>query len=128
MLKTYTLLTVLLLGGCVTVGSGHQYGCWCGKNIPAETDFPEPIDAWDQSCKTHDLCYRERGIENPECDFEFTRELKRLRSVHGRMPGQLQAAHDFFRSRRQTGGIFAQAEFTREDFEKKGMETECAQR
>lgn len=122
------LTSVVFVTGCASVGEGHQYGCWCGKNTPAEGSFPLPIDPWDAACKSHDLCYGENGIDDPRCDIEFTTRLRELEKSQGRMPGQLQAAYDFFQSRRIPNHISVDAEFTLQDLDKRGMVEECAQR
>ena len=101
----YRLLIVsaflLQLSGCGTFGPAPVYGCGCGKNQPAPNEGPRPADAWDETCRTHDLCYRRYGVNNSYCDANFLRELQSIALSTGYMPGQMQGAYTYFWSRLQ---------------------------
>jgi len=52
------------------------YGNWCGPNHPPDVNnAPEPIDLLDQQCKTHDLCYVEKGYLDCHCDRVMVLEI-----------------------------------------------------
>lgn len=96
------LIAISLLPGCAVLGfDSAVYGCWCGKGEPPEGENPNPIDMWDAACMRHDLCYRDWGMDNPQCDINFINELRYIRATHHfeRVPSQMQVAHDFFFSR-----------------------------
>ena len=103
------LIIISFLSGCAALGfDSAVYGCWCGKGEPPEGENPYPIDIWDAACMRHDICYRNRGINNPQCDMDFINEL---RSIHARnpylqVPAQMQVAHDFFYSRLAGRGYY----------------------
>ena len=81
MVRQVLLLTfVLALSGYAALGSGPApvYVCWCGKNQPAPAEDPIPVDAWDAACKQHDLCYRRRGRDHPQCDIAFIQRLEAI--------------------------------------------------
>ncbi|MGG3451736.1 phospholipase A2 family protein [Domibacillus aminovorans] len=44
--------------------SFQYYGNWCGPGYGGGT----PIDSIDQACKTHDLCYKSKGMYKCSCD------------------------------------------------------------
>ena len=91
------------------------YGCWCGPNFPPEDTNPEPIDEWDKACKEHDLCYRNYGKNDEECDLEFVLNLESISPDIGYAPGQMQAAYGIFKSRLTPCQFFVRANFTLSD-------------
>lgn len=58
-------------------GSGFIfYGNWCGPNHPPDmTKAAEPIDLLDAQCKTHDLCYFDKGDFDCGCDRAMVKEI-----------------------------------------------------
>lgn len=106
----------VLLSACATFGSGPApvYGCWCGKNQPPRGENPTPVDAWDEACMSHDLCYRRYGRDNRGCDITFIERIQTLALMYGYAPGQMQAAHSYFLSRLY-GTTHVQGWFTMND-------------
>lgn len=52
------------------------YGNWCGPNHPKDVDnAPDPIDILDKQCKTHDLCYVDKGNYDCSCDRVMVKEI-----------------------------------------------------
>ncbi|MCK4864291.1 MAG: hypothetical protein KAT06_02600 [Gammaproteobacteria bacterium] len=46
-----------------------MHGNWCGPNYPKDVNnADDPIDKLDQQCKTHDLCYVDKGEYDCSCD------------------------------------------------------------
>ena len=121
-----TLLLCVILSACSSMSREESttdrrpipvYGCWCGPHQPALDENPQPIDEWDEACRNHDLCYREYGRNNPDCDREFLGELDyiiqyRCYTVGDcRAPGQMQAAYGIFYSRLTPGWFGTQGYF-----------------
>lgn len=57
---------------------GPTYGNWCGLGQTMDDRNGQAIDALDWACKTHDLCYRDNGMFNADCDRHLIRQLKAL--------------------------------------------------
>ena len=56
-----------------------MHGNWCGPNHPSnalEATLP-PIDALDNACRIHDICYASRGAGSCGCDIQLMNNLKR---------------------------------------------------
>ena len=80
-----TLLASLILYSCasitrVVMGS---HGTCCGALVPGEStgkklEDIQPIDQIDLACKQHDICYRDKGYFNSECDDPFYKRLAYL--------------------------------------------------
>ena len=52
-----------------SLGGFSVYGNWCGPNHPQDVNNADnPIDILDKQCKTHDLCYVEKGEYDCSCD------------------------------------------------------------
>ena len=52
------------------------YGNWCGLNHPKDVNnAPSPIDILDKQCKTHDLCYVDKGDYDCSCDRSMVKEI-----------------------------------------------------
>lgn len=50
-------------------GGFSIYGNWCGPNHPKDINNADnPIDLLDSQCKTHDLCYVDKGEYDCSCD------------------------------------------------------------
>lgn len=52
------------------------HGNWCGPNHPVDiNNASNPIDLLDQQCKTHDLCYVNKGELDCGCDRTMVKEI-----------------------------------------------------
>ena len=60
-----------------TPSSGFSvYGNWCGPDHPADVNnAAAPIDILDKQCKTHDLCYVDKGYLDCACDRKMVIEI-----------------------------------------------------
>lgn len=62
-----------------------DYGNWCGAgNTKADRNYPT-IDGVDEVCRRHDLCLKDKGYHECNCDADFMKSMARAsaRSVHG---------------------------------------------
>ena len=59
------------------------YGNWCGPKHGSGT----PVDALDQACMNHDLCYDRNGYFDCNCDEGLLREIDQL-IASGRLSGR----------------------------------------
>lgn len=112
------LIFVIMMSACSSVRPDRQmpvYGCWCGPNFPPSNTNPDPIDRWDEACKEHDLCYREYGRNDEECDLDFVVSLEFLSADIGYAPGQMQVAYGIFKSRLTPGQFSVGGNFTLSD-------------
>ncbi len=59
-----------------TASGFSVYGNWCGPGHPADiNNASDPIDLLDQQCKTHDLCYVDKGDLDCSCDRAMVKEI-----------------------------------------------------
>lgn len=49
------------------------HGNWCG---PGHSGPGEPVDRLDAACMAHDLCYRDDGYFNRDCDLALLRAIE----------------------------------------------------
>ncbi len=83
------------------------YGSWCGEGYPNVGD-PDPVDSWDDACRSHDLCYEEAGDNKREklaCDDEFIEELDDLANYDFPIPVEMRNARSWF-AKRNTGQLY----------------------
>lgn len=53
------------------------YGNWCGPKHPRNTaTAAEPVDSLDSACKTHDICYEQKGDMDCGCDAALVKEIR----------------------------------------------------
>ena len=52
------------------------YGNYCGPLYPPKGSKPIPIDAIDNACKNHDMCYDYYGYLDKDCDKAIINELQ----------------------------------------------------
>lgn len=62
----------------MTRGFAPKYGNWCGDGHTQADRNYWVFDGLDWACRTHDLCYRDKGYFNVECDKHFIRQLRIL--------------------------------------------------
>lgn len=79
----------LLITGCASekdgtvstsTGTFPVYGNWCGPDHPRAGTSPPPIDDVDAACKTHDLCYAEKGYFDCDCDSSLMITLSKVKT------------------------------------------------
>ncbi|MDX2265351.1 MAG: hypothetical protein NW215_10310 [Hyphomicrobiales bacterium] len=56
-------------------------GNWCGPGHPHKTKNPDVIDPMDAACRIHDLCYRQMGGFNCQCDQMFVDMIMKDRTI-----------------------------------------------
>ena len=57
------------------------YGNWCGPGYPKPDENPQSIDALDEACKRHDLCYRSNKtnvVYDNSCDLDVLDDLEKI--------------------------------------------------
>jgi hypothetical protein len=53
------------------------YGEWCGPGNPQDNENPKPVDELDEACMVHDICYKNQGYDNCNCDISFINNILR---------------------------------------------------
>lgn len=83
------------------------YGNWCGPGHTMDDRNGNAIDILDWACKDHDICYRDNGYWNIDCDKRFIKQLKAILDSDVLSPdGRLyaSAAYTLFSTMRNYGG------------------------
>lgn len=102
-MKRIIALSLLVLGA-VLIGDRAEakcfpvYGNWCGANYPHPATNPPPVDAFDDACRRHDICWAMTG-GGTGCDLAFVQELHGLAWQYGYLPRPLQWAESLLRMR-----------------------------
>ena len=68
-----------------TVLSLADYGNWCGLfNTRDDPSYPT-VDGVDEVCRRHDLCLKDKGYHECNCDADFMKRMARAsaRNAHG---------------------------------------------
>lgn len=66
-----------------------MHGNWCGPNHPKDVNNAnDPIDILDQQCKTHDLCYVDKGEFDCSCDRNMVLNIDNTQKRNSYSPKQ----------------------------------------
>lgn len=57
-----------------------DYGNWCGaNNTRSDRNYPT-VDGVDEACRHHDLCIRDHGYHECNCDNDFIKRLRKAKA------------------------------------------------